>query len=217
MKLRPGLLRWLMRHTIPVTAVALPLACLYMLLRREPMGWRDPWPAVFVLVHVLTISQCLGRFRSGEFAFTYSRGFSRDALYGHTVLASALSALIVWLPAALIVWTPVRAWVQHAVLRSPWFPIMAPREASVPLIWLLCYAVLLPMAGYTWIRLAQPTRGGTDGPALLMAAVPAAFTVFAVGFRAPWFTWVIVSAALVTAGAMLIAGRRLHRRLEVQL
>jgi hypothetical protein len=181
------------------------------------MSWRDAWPALFIAVRALALASCVGRFRSGEFAFTYTRGFTRDALWAHMMAASALSALAVWLPAALIVWTPLRAWVQHYVLHSPWFPIMAPREATVPLVWLVGYAVMLPAAHYSWIRLAQPTCGESGGLVMLACMFAAAFTVFVVYFRAPWFPAVVIAACLASALVLTAAARRLHRRLEVQL
>ena len=180
LRIRPGLLWYLLRPLIPVTLVALAVACLYVFLWPDILGWRDGWAAVFVLIHSRGIALRFGRFDQGSFAFLYSRGFSRDQLWGHVILASSLAALSVWLPAALIVWTPLRSLVQDVVFLSPFFPIMAPRDVSVPWMWLVGYGVSIPLFHYEWVRRGQPARGGAAGP-LLVAGVIVALAVCMVG------------------------------------
>lgn len=211
-----SLLRWLLRQMLPATLVALPPACLYVLLRPGILEWRDGWAGAFVLAHSLWLTRCLGRFASGEFAFLYTRGFSRRALWSHTMLASLLAVLAVWAPAAAIVWTPLRGAVQDVLFRSPFFPIMAPREAPVPWAWLAGYALLLPTFHYEWIRRAQPTRGGAGGPFLGVGVIVGAAVIYTEGFRQPWFDSLALAAGAAIVGAMLLASARLHRRLEVR-
>ncbi len=102
MAIKRGLLLFLLRQTLPATLVGLPIACLYVLFSREVIGSTDAWPFVFILVHSLVLVQLLGRFRSPSFAFVYSRGYSRGSLWLHIMLASVVSVLLVWLPAALL-------------------------------------------------------------------------------------------------------------------
>ena len=126
LRIKGGILWHLARQALPVTLGALPVACLYVLLWRGVLGWRDGWPAVFVVIHARLTMLRLCRFDQGSFAFLYSRGFSRDSIWMHTMLANFLVILAVWTPAAIIVWTPLRGLVQDALFRSPFFPIMAP-------------------------------------------------------------------------------------------
>jgi hypothetical protein len=109
----------MMRQCLPATLIGLPLACFYVLLTRKPLDWTNPWMGLFVLVHSLAIVFCLGRYRSPAFAFLYTRGYSRDELWLHKLLATALTVLAVWLPLALIVWLPIR---RVGMLFRPYFP-----------------------------------------------------------------------------------------------
>ena len=183
LKVKVGLLRHLMRQLLPVTLVGLPVACLYVLLWRDVLRWRNEWALVFILIHGLVLTQVLGRFRKGSFGFLYTRGYSRNSIWAHTMLASVLAVLAVWAPAAIIVWTPLRGVAQDALFRSPFFPVMAPREASVPLAWLILYGLLVPAFHYAWIRSAQPARGGSGGAFVAAGLCVTVITVTMVGYR----------------------------------
>ena len=214
--IKSGLLRHVLRPVLPVTLVELPPACLYVLFRQDVLEWRCGYAAAFILFHTLALTSLQGRFGTGGFAFLYTRGYSRDALWAHTMLASFLSVLAVWAAAAAIVWTPLRSMVQGHLFRSPYFPVMAPQEATVPLAWLVGYCILIPLSHYAWIRHAQPTRGGLGGT-FIAAGVTVALVVLTLeGLYRPWFTWLAAGAGTVTVCVMLIGSRRLHRRLEVQ-
>lgn len=213
MGIKRGLLFFLLRQTWPATLIAVPAACMYSLLKPDLLHGRDPWPAVFILVHSLILTALLGRFRTAGFAFLCTRGYSRHSLWGHTMLASLLAVLAAWGPAAVILWGGLRSRLQQALL-SPYFPVMAPREAPVPLVWLAGYALLLPAFHYAWIRQAQPTRGRDGGVFLAVGLVVAVFSVIAVD-PAGWFRWPLWAAAAATALVLLAAGRRLHQRMEV--
>jgi len=210
-----SLLAMLFRQSLPVTLIALPIGCLYVLFAREPLGWQNPWMALFVLVHSIAIAVSLGRFRSRSFAFLYTRGYSRDELYVHKLVGTALLVLAVWLPIALIIWTPIRSIVQDKLFVSPYFPIMAIREAAVPWAWLGGYAILLPLFHYVWIRRAQPTRGGNGVVLLAIGVVLAMAILMTFRWHPQWFRNLLWILSVIVILTNLIAGWLLHRRLEV--
>ena len=216
MRIRISLLKMMMRQCLPVTLIGLPLAVLYVLLTRQPLDWANPWMGLFVLGHSIAIAFCLGRYRSPGFAFLYTRGYSRDQLWVHQVLATVLAVLTVWLPLALLVWLPIRSGVQDVLFRSPYFPILMIREAVVPWAWLAGYALLLPLFHYVWIRRAQPLAGG-DGVVLLAAGTVIAIGIFMLfGWFPRWFwtlLWILAAPITVTN---LVAGFLLHRKIEVE-
>lgn len=215
MKVKQSLLKMMMRQCLPTTLIGLPIACFYVLLTRKPLDWANPWMGLFVLAHSIAIASCLGRYRSPAFAFLYTRGYSRDELWIHKLLVTILAVLTVWLPLALIVWLPIRSNVQDVLFRSPYFPIMMLREATVPCAWLMGYALLLPLFHYVWIRRAQPLAGG-DGVVLLAIGTVIVVGIFRLfGWFPHWF-WILLwtFAAIVTV-TNVTAGFYLHRTMEV--
>jgi hypothetical protein len=215
MRIKMSLLRTMMRQCRPATLIALPIACFYVLLTRKPLDWANPWMGLFVLAHSIALAFCLGRYRSPGFAFLYTRGYSRDALWLHTILATALAVLAVWLPLALIVWLPIRSNVQDGSFRSPYFPIPMIREASVPWAWLAGYAILLPLFHHVWIRRAQPLADG-DGVVLLAIGTVIVIGILMLGGWLPhWFRTLLWALAVVVTATNLVAGLLLHRTIEV--
>jgi hypothetical protein len=216
MRIKMSLLRMMVRQCLPATLIALPIMCLYVLLTREPLDWANPWMGLFVLAHSIAIASCLGRYRSPDFAFLYTRGYSRDELWLHEILATVLAVLVVWLPPLLLVWLPIRSSVQDVLFRSPYFPIMMIREAPVPWAWLAGYAFLLPLFHYVWIRRAQPLADG-DGVMLLAIGTVIVVGIFMLfGWFPRWFwtlLWILAAAITVTN---LVAGFLLHRKIEVE-
>ncbi len=216
MRIKTSLLRMMMRQCLPATLIGLPMACFYVLLTREPLDWADPLMGLFVLAHSIGIVCSLGWYRSRSFAFLYTRGYSRDELWVHKILATALAALAVWLPVALLVWLPLRSDVQDMLFRSPYFPIMTIREAAVPWAWLAGYALLLPLFHYVWIRRAQPLAGG-DGAALLAIGTVIVIGIFMLfGWLPHWFRMLLWGLAVAVTVTDLAAGLLLHRTIEVQ-
>lgn len=211
-----SLLKILFRQILPVTLIALPIGCLYVLFTRDVLSWQNPWIALFVLVHSITIAVLSGRYRSRAFAFLYTRGFTRDELWFYKMLNTILSVMAVWLPMALIVWLPVRSYVQDKLFISPYFPLMMIREASVPWFWLAGYAILLPLFHYVWIRRAQPLRGENGVVFLSMGVVIVIATLMSFRWHTLWFRILIYMLSAVIIVTSLIAGRILHRNLEVQ-
>lgn len=211
-----SLLRWVLWPVLPVSLVATVVASLYVLFRREPLEPADGWAGAFIVVHCCFLVMRLGRVGAGPFAFLYTRGYSRDRLWAHTMLASLVAVLIVWLPAALLIWLGLRSGFQDTVRESPYFPIMAPLETTVPLVWLAAYLVLLPVLHYAWIRQAQPARGGATGPLLAAGLVVTAVSTLNAGRIEPPVWWIIWIGCVVVVVAALWGGRRLHRSIEVR-
>ena len=216
MSLRIALLWFLFRQCLPVTLAAALMALPYALHWTEVLRWRDPAPAVFILIHSLALTGFQGRFATAGFGFLYTRGYSRGCLWAHTMLASLLCVLAVWLPAAVIIWSPARGAVQDHLHQSPYFPVMAPLEAPVPLIWLVGYVLLILPFHYAWIRSAQPTRGGQGGNLTAAGLCVAIFTVVVLNPRPRWYWWLVYAACAVVILTTLIAGRKLHQSLEVR-
>ena len=213
---RWGLTRILWRQAMPATLAGSLGLCVYCLAWPDVMTSRDPWPGLIVLLQCVLLAALLGRFETPPFAFLYSRGYSRDALWGHVMLTSGLSVLAALMPAWLIVWTGLRSRL-HDLLESPYFPIMAPREAWVPLIWLGLYVLLVPACHYAWVRRAQPTRGSQGGNLAVVGVLAALLFGFDLVRRLDgWFAWLcglLYAAAVV---CLLLGGRSLHRSLEVR-
>jgi len=220
MRLSGSLLVWLWRRTLPVTIVAAAaVAALALLIPvRLQALFLEEWSYLVVLVvvaHSVALAACQGRPTSGATGYLYSRGFSRDRLWVHQWLASAVSVLAVWLPAGLIVWTPLRGWAQWA-LGNPFYPGAAGLDAAFPLRPLPLYGLLLPLLHYSWIRGVQPTRERWIGPILvtwgLFCLLPAAFLDRrdTEGLM-PWTLGCLAAASLV----LVLMSWRLHRRMEV--
>jgi hypothetical protein len=210
-----SLLIILLRQTLPVSLIALPVGCLYVMFTREVLTWQNPWIALFVLAHSIAIAFCLGRFGSPSFAFLYTRGYSRDELWLHKMLGTALSALMVWLPISLMLWLGIRSLVQDKMFVSPYFPIMMMREAPVPWFWLGGYAILLPLFHYVWIRRAQPLRGENGVVLLAIGVVVVIGTLMLFRWHPQWFRTLIYALSAVMIVTTLVAGQVLHRNLEV--
>ena len=222
MPVKLPLLLWLWRQTLPATVIVLPVACLGALLTpgilhvqrvESVFGFVLP---VLVLVHAVAITYLMGRAGSGAFAFAYTRGFSRNSLWLHTLLASAAAVLTVWLPVGLIVWTPLRSLVQDGLYQSPYYPGAAFLDRWLPIQVMAAYALLLPVFHYAWIRLAHPTRDRTAG-VLLAAGFLFALVVTGgvVHWSGQWMGGLFLTLIGIVEVLLLIWSRQLHRRVEV--
>lgn len=214
MRIRRTLLLWIMRPALLVSLAAMVTACGYVMLMPGVLKV-SALEILFLLAHAKYMTGVMGRFRSGRFAFLYTRGFSRTVLWTHTILASITLTLLVWLPAALLVWTGARSAFQD-FLQNPYFPIMAPRETFVPWTWLAYYAAFTSMLHYAWTRRACSYRGRltglllTAGVCLLPFGLDAAFRV-----NTDWVRWSITGATLLAAFAAVLMSIGLHKEAEV--
>ncbi len=99
MKIRWALLFWQVRQLAGITCIATLLSTIYVLMQFEPLQMGNQSPALFFVPgHCVAITWILGRVRSRAFGFLYGQGFSRDTIWMHTMLASAVSVLAVGLP-----------------------------------------------------------------------------------------------------------------------
>ena len=222
MSVKLPLLLWLWRQTLPATIIALPVACLGALfvpgiLRVQHLdGVYGVVSLLFVLVHAVAIATLMGRAGSGGFAFVYTRGFSRNDLWLHTMLASAAAVLTVWLPVCLIVWAPLRSLVQDVLLKSPYYPGAAFLDRWLPVQIMAAYALLLPVFHYAWIRLAHPTRGRMGGVLLASGFVCAlVVTGGVVHWLGQWVGGLFLALIGVVVVLLLVCSWQLHRRVEV--
>jgi hypothetical protein len=217
MIVRRGLLRIFWRQALPGTWVGGLGLSAYALLWPEVMTVTDFCPSLLVFMQCLLLARFLGRYTSPAFAFTYSRGYARDVLWSHLMLASALSILVGCLPAALIVWSGLRSVVHDHFFHSPYFPIMAPYETWVPLGWFGLYLLLASAFHYVWIRRAQPTKGGRGGFYVSFAIVVALVTVFNMVFSLHgWLAWLSGVSYVVVLLCLVFGGRAIHRSVEVR-
>jgi hypothetical protein len=190
---------------------------LYALLWPDVMDWRDVWPWLAVFVQCLWLAASLGRFQTPAFAYFYSRGYSRDALWTCKMLVSVLSILVGWLPAALIVWTGLRSVIRDRLFLSPYFPIMAAYETWVPVSWLAVCLLLTAAFHYVWIRQAQPTKGQQSGLFVAVGLIFALVTIFnSVNFYHGWIAWLLGVSYAIVLICLVLGGRVLHRSLEVR-
>ena len=216
MSIRWRLLRILWRQAMPATAIGALGLAVYSLAWPDVLTPREFLPGLIVLVQCVLLAVMLGRFDTPSFAYLYSRGYPRDALWGHMMLASALSVLTAWLAAGLVIWTGLRS-LLHDRLLSPYFPIMAPRETWVPLVWLGLYVLLIPACHYAWIRRSQPTRGRQSGNLVLVSLLAALSLGFdMVHYLDGWFAWLSGALYVAVVACLILGGRVLHRSLEVR-
>jgi hypothetical protein len=99
--------------------------------------------------------------------FLYSRGYSRNAIWFHHVLAAITSACFVLIPAATAVIGPMRSKIQE-LKGNPAYPFVAERDIAVLPAWIIAYAIAFAALHYAWIRLKQPTSGGWAGVWLIV-------------------------------------------------
>jgi hypothetical protein len=158
------------------------------------------------------LAWAFGRFGSREFAFLYTRGYRRDVLWAHVMGTCVLSAAVPIALSQAIVWSGLRNFVHQY---NPMFPFVGVRETWVPLEWSLCYIVLLPLVHYAWMRMAQPFRGQRMGILFAGAMGFGAFYAYSIAPHG-WRGGLLMAAGAVVVGALMIAGRRLHRELEVR-
>jgi len=217
MNIQWPLFLWIFRPLRWLTFVSAMTATGYVLFHDKPLDFRgDGYAVVFTVLHSFLISRLIGRVRSEPFAFLYSQGFSRNALWMHVWLAAVASVLATWFPCAVLILTPLRGIYQDHQL-NPWFPLMAATEWPF-LAWaLLVYAMVLPVFQYEWIRSAMPWRGIVSGHLLAIG-----FFAFAIlmGDRFlrygndPVRVW-LISGFAIDSVILLVFGRWLHERMEV--
>lgn len=208
-------------RTLRPSLLALPAALLYVTLTPTPLF--EPVPQVvtftFIFAHCLLITLLLGQWQSSGFGYLYSRGFTRNTLWRHQVLASLLAALAVWLPASLCLWLPVRSFQQSRVFLNAYYPLVAPRESELSVVWLAAYLIFLPALHYAWVRRTQRLTEPRAGSMLAGALLVAVSALWVMGqtrvSQGGWFAWLLLAAGATLTAALLWGTKRLHRRMEL--
>lgn len=221
MLLSLSLFLWLWRRSLAATIVAAVSAVGLMLLvpvRLQPKFAGDWLPLYLLLAfaHAVAVVALQARPFSGPTGYLYSRGFTRDRLWVHQVLASVVSVLVVWLVAGAVVWLPLRGWWQGTVINNPFYPGADALESGFILRPLAFALWLVPMLHYNWIRRAQPTCDRLVGPMLLAWALCGGLfgLLFVSGRGIALLPWI---AAMVIAlpATLTVLGWWLHRQMEV--
>jgi hypothetical protein len=216
MAVKRALLWWWVKPQLPWVVLTAVIAAAYTLLRSRPLeGLRGSWEVLFLLFasFFLAIPQTPS---GGKAGFLYTRGYSRDAIWAHSLLATVLTLVMAWAAPAFIVWTGLRSAFQDRVTESAYYPLMRSPDAWVPLWWILALLVLVPVFHYATVRLQQPTRGRFAGGVTAIAAVVAWLALLSARPQGQWFWAMVALCAVVMAAVMLIASLKLHRRMEVR-
>lgn len=212
------LIRWQMRQMRFWNVVVAATTTVYTLTRTEP--FQATSPAWFPPLHAAAIAWFLGRSTTPAAGYLHLQGFSRTALWWHTVVSAAGCALWAWAPAALVILTPLRsAW--QDLLQNPSYPYIAPLEHRFVGIALWEYAVFVPLGLYVAARWGHPARGNDCG---LISALPlvglfwSGLHTMSLLYAGRSFAgkWPLLLAGVLVAGLALIIGQRLHREREVQ-
>ena len=216
---KPALLRWQLRQLFAVNALAVLLASLYVLLRTKPMVAPDEVELVAVLVHSGLIVWRLGRVSARHTGFLYTLGLTRDQIGSQTLLASAISGVLVCGTAWLIMVTSLRSAVQDIWYQNMYFPFIAPEEYLVPWVWLFTYAIILPLMHYVWIRGNQPCQGGASGWMLLIVGLyfhAWAFDRAQMHVLESTFLFSLAAMYIPAVLLLVVACLRLHRTMEIR-
>jgi len=213
---QPALLFFLLRKFLIPTGFTATALALYTLLHRDLLTWHDFFPIFFAAAHAALLARSFGRFASSEFAFLYTRGFPRDTLFLHLYLASALSTLVALLPTAWLIWSGARSgWQCQA--NNPIFPAVAVREYAIPFYDLAWFAVAIPAAHYTWIRLAMSARDRLAGVWLVIAMIITLLMNAELFFQfEDWLGDVLLVGGVIMISVWILGGRCAHRDLELQ-
>ncbi len=157
MQINRALIGWYFRAARPVTLPAAGAAALFVVAYSGRLRDAVFLPFAFVALQSVLSAWLMSRFNSPAAAYLYTRGFTRDRLWTHRVLAHLLSVLAVWGPVSLCVWLGVRSSLQDHILKNPLYPLLKTSDFIVPLWWLGLYGLLVGIVEYGPVRRAQPT------------------------------------------------------------
>ncbi|MEM7387687.1 MAG: hypothetical protein AAF514_22355 [Verrucomicrobiota bacterium] len=221
MNFRPKLLQWLVSAVWIPNQIAIWIACLFSLGVPKPLY--EYWIGIifFASIHAFlttAFTHWVGPYRV-PIPFLYSRGYDRNTLWSHHLLASIVSALHVLIPVGLFLLTGFRGKLQN-YLGNPLYPMMEGRDLVVLPLLALTYALAFSFAHYVWIRHRQPTRGPWSGLWLL---APFPFALAALGDLGGHRILDGGLAPATAAGVILIlvatlsfGSFRLHQTLEIR-
>ena len=217
MQIKRSLLFWYLRSASWVTVFALLTVVAYVLLRGEAFyasAWK-PW--LFIYIHSLLLTKALGDFDTSETAYLYTRGFDRNTLWVHRLLAHVIDVLLVWGSATLIIWLGIRSAVQDHVFKNPYYPIFYWEDYFPPLLWLFGYFVLFGICEYAAVRDFYPTVGRTNGFWILAASFYVGVTILFGVFLSSWQNWLCLGVLSIVTISQLWGASRIHQQVEVRL
>ena len=124
---KPALLRWQLRQLFAINVIAVLVASLYVLFRTEPLiAPGEVSVLVAVFVHSGLIVWTLGRVTTRQTGFLYTLGFTRDQICWQTLMASAISGLLVCFTGWLLMLTGLRSAGSGSLVSECVFPIHLP-------------------------------------------------------------------------------------------
>jgi hypothetical protein len=219
MTFKPKLFSWLMRSAWLPNAIAAVISTAWIVLSKRPLyeTWMEG--ALFISLHAFCVVACfnwLGANRR-QLPYLYTRGYSRNTLWAHHVMAAIASACFVLVPAAAIVVGPMRSKMQE-LMNNPAYPFVAERDIAVLPAWTLAYAVAFAAFHYAWIRLKQPTTGGPAGIWLIPVAAIAFGWFGDFSWGVPGGGWLSIFGVALAASFVAILGigaRKLHQNIEL--
>jgi len=109
MQLSRSLLGWHFHSVRSVTVVAATMAAIFALVNPGQLEGSVFVVLTFIALQCVLTAWLTGRYESPAACFLYTRGFTRDRLWSHRILAHLLCVLAVWGPASLIVWLGIRS------------------------------------------------------------------------------------------------------------
>ena len=110
---RKPLLSWLFRPMRWLSISFAALAALYIMTSRSILAFDMlGWVPYFILAHCVALVWVVGRVERASFGYLYVQGHDRDTLWRHTMMASTLSVMVVWLPCTLLIWFGIRSGYQ---------------------------------------------------------------------------------------------------------
>lgn len=214
MHLSPSLIRWYLHQSSFVTQTAACIAAAFILGYTGRLDELYFWPFALMILESVASCWAMCRFESPAAAFLHTRGFTRDRLWFHRLIAQLIGMLFVWGAASLCLWLGVRSAFQGGVLQNPMYPLLKQADFALPWLWLAIYLIIACAVGYAPVRRAQPTRDVDAGYAVLVGYLIALSSIV----NAPGIAWRLVWwAALATVSVVLLVGSwRLNREVEVR-
>ncbi len=216
MPLSRPLLGWYFRAARPVTLLAAALAAVFVLVYSDRLADAVSLPFSFIALQSVLTAWWMCRFDSPAAGFLYTRGFRRDRLWSHRLLAHLLSVLAVWGPASLIVWLGIRSTLQDHLLENPYYPLFKSDDFAAPFWWLGTYLLLVGIVEYGPVRRAQPTLDRDAGYVIEFGLLLLLLTFVNTPWRNPWYFTLFAAAFLIASTTLLLGSRRLHRQIEVR-
>ncbi len=204
------LLRWEAKRVWRLNTIFLGIGGLATLMISAPLGDSE-FPMlgfVFVYFHCLALARVSGGHMTRQYHIYRMRGYSRNQLWGHYLLVTAGSALLVWGVISLSIVSGFRSFYQQTMEGTPLYPMMARRDWGVIFPLLVAYVLILPVATYEWTRYGAPVHGRAVGR-WLMAGVfffgmfMMTLSVEGRSLLGVWHVWLSLGALAIISGTAL--------------